>query len=92
MRRLRAERGAGDPLSWCPTPSAHHQEQKHHPDPGTVLPGSPPAPPRGEEMKEGMGAFPTEGTNLKLWENLQSHVNKCEITEHAPCIKPTLSS
>ena len=43
-------------------------------------------------MKEGMGAFPTEGTNLKLWENLQSHVNKCEITEHAPCIKPTLSS
>ena len=39
-----------------------------------------------------MEAFPTEGTNLKLWENLQSHVNKCEITEHVLCTKPTLSS
>lgn len=39
-------------------------------------------------MKWGMGAFPTEGTNLKLWENLQSHVNKCEITEHACASNP----
>ena len=39
-----------------------------------------------------LGACPPESTNLKLWEKLPSHVNKCNITEHTLCTIPTLSS
>lgn len=76
--------GPGVPCPGDPTPSACHR------DPGPLLLGAPPSPPGGEGRKGGMEPFLTEGTNLKLWENSQSHVNKCEITEHALCTKPTL--
>lgn len=53
--------------------------------PGFHCPEEQPRPTqrRGEEGG-GIGVPPaTEGTHLKLWENLQSHINKYEMTEHA---------